>query len=185
MVSERVGQRRLSSTLHNNFCHFVGKQQFFGHFVLQELNKQLCFLPTLKNFQQTKSWNLKIIPIEKEHHQTTKLFVASMFVWGPKIFGISLLLPAKTDHRSPPKNLGGHLFSAFLGLMIPSRKGVPTGGANGCSPYFGHGAGTEHFAQSSSAPPCPTLCGNQGFSRVLLRYELVEGKKGKQKHQED
>lgn len=42
-VSERVGQRRLSSTLHNKFCHFVEKQQFFGHFVLQELNKQMCF----------------------------------------------------------------------------------------------------------------------------------------------
>lgn len=119
MVSERVGQRRLSSTLHNNFCHFVGKQQFFGHFVLQELNKQMCFLPTLKNFQQTKSWNLKIIPIEKEHHQTTKLFVPSMFVWGPKIFGISLLLPAKNGPSLPPKKSWGAPFFGVFGLDDP------------------------------------------------------------------
>ena len=37
----------------------------------------------------------------------------------------------------------------------------------GCHPYFGHGEGTEHFAVSGSAPPCPTQCGNSGFGRTL------------------
>ncbi|CAL1141511.1 unnamed protein product [Cladocopium goreaui] len=45
--------------------------------------------------------------------------------------------------------------------------GVPTGGDLGCHPYFGHGEGTEHFAVSGSAPPCPTQCGNSGFGRTL------------------
>lgn len=36
--------------------------------------------------------------------------------------------------------------------------GGVTGGEHGCSPYFGHGAGEEHFQQSDPAPPCPTQC---------------------------
>lgn len=89
-----------------------------------------------------------------------------MFVWA-KSLESPCCAQQKTDQSLPPNKSWGAPFGVF-GLDDPSRTGVPTGGANGCSPYFGHGAGTEHFAQSSSAPPCPTLCGNQGFSRVLL-----------------
>eukprot|EP00438_Fugacium_kawagutii_P020901 Skav211792 [mRNA] locus=scaffold305:240229:245947:+ [translate_table: standard] len=39
--------------------------------------------------------------------------------------------------------------------------------ASGCHPYFGHGDGTEHFAVSGSAPPCPTQCGNANFGRTM------------------
>ena len=89
-----------------------------------------------------------------------------MFVWAKSLE--SPCCASKKRAIAPPKKSWGAPFFCVFGLDDPSRKGVPTGGANGCSPYFGHGAGTEHFAQSSSAPPCPTLCGNQGFSRVLL-----------------
>eukprot|EP00439_Symbiodinium_sp_Y106_P057898 s4530_g8.t1 len=47
------------------------------------------------------------------------------------------------------------------------QSGSPTSGDAGCSPYFGHGEGTEHFAQTSAAPPCPTECSNTGCSRTL------------------
>eukprot|EP00929_Paragymnodinium_shiwhaense_P032385 TRINITY_DN1794_c0_g2_i1.p1 TRINITY_DN1794_c0_g2~~TRINITY_DN1794_c0_g2_i1.p1 ORF type:complete len:638 (+),score=123.19 TRINITY_DN1794_c0_g2_i1:107-2020(+) len=39
-------------------------------------------------------------------------------------------------------------------------QGVPTGGEEGCSPYFGTGEGTDHFVEDQEAPPCPTQCQN-------------------------
>jgi hypothetical protein len=35
---------------------------------------------------------------------------------------------------------------------------VPTGGADGCMPYFAHGEGIDHFHDSQSEPACPTEC---------------------------
>lgn len=46
--------------------------------------------------------------------------------------------------------------------------GIPTGGSSGCSPYFGHGEGTDHFNQGMPAPACPTTCHNaNGYDRSL------------------
>ena len=42
-----------------------------------------------------------------------------------------------------------------------------SGGDLGCSPYFGHGQGTEHFSTSNAAPSCPTTCGNSAFQKAL------------------
>ena len=42
-----------------------------------------------------------------------------------------------------------------------------SGGDLGCSPYFAHGQGTEHFATSNAAPSCPTTCGNSAFQKAL------------------
>eukprot|EP00913_Durusdinium_trenchii_P007503 g7052.t1 len=67
--------------------------------------------------------------------------------------------PAGTD------GCGGGWSSWVFDLMAGA--GVPTGGASGCSPYFGHGDGTEHFANSGTAPPCPTMCGNSNFGRSI------------------
>jgi hypothetical protein len=35
---------------------------------------------------------------------------------------------------------------------------VPSGGANGCVPYFAHGEGVDHFTDSQNEPACPTEC---------------------------
>ena len=59
---------------------------------------------------------------------------------------------------------GGH--SSYVFDLMASG-GSPTGGNQGCSPYFGHGEGTEHFDQSGTAPPCPTICGNTAFGRSI------------------
>jgi len=41
---------------------------------------------------------------------------------------------------------------------IASTPGVPTGGSDGCRPYFAHGEGTDHFQSSMPAPPCSVTC---------------------------
>ena len=53
--------------------------------------------------------------------------------------------------------------------------GSPTGGDQGCAPYFGHGAGKQHFSQSEVAPPCPTECMNPSFSRKLQDDRFMVG----------
>lgn len=55
---------------------------------------------------------------------------------------------------------------AYYMYMLLGYNGVPTGGDLGCSPYFGHGEGTEHFASSDPAPPCPTQC-SSNYAREL------------------
>merc|ERR1719262_590570 len=47
------------------------------------------------------------------------------------------------------------------------KRGGVTGGLLGCSPYFGHGEGTDHFDSSDPAPPCPTQCGASYTARPL------------------
>jgi len=51
-----------------------------------------------------------------------------------------------------------------------------SGGTSGCSPYFGHGEGTDHFQQGASAPPCPTQCGNAFTARAISadRYHFPD-----------
>ncbi|CAK9065116.1 Cathepsin B-like cysteine proteinase 5 (Cysteine protease-related 5) [Durusdinium trenchii] len=59
---------------------------------------------------------------------------------------------------------------------LMANSGVPTGGTAGCSPYFGHGDGTDHFAQSGVAPPCPTMCGNSAFGRSIDEARAGRGR---------
>ena len=59
------------------------------------------------------------------------------------------------------------MLSRLLSLLVFLLLSFPTGGDAGCSPYFGHGAGTDHFTSNSSAPPCPTECSNPTFSKTL------------------
>eukprot|EP00928_Gymnodinium_smaydae_P060047 TRINITY_DN435_c0_g1_i10.p1 TRINITY_DN435_c0_g1~~TRINITY_DN435_c0_g1_i10.p1 ORF type:complete len:637 (-),score=114.68 TRINITY_DN435_c0_g1_i10:159-2069(-) len=51
--------------------------------------------------------------------------------------------------------------------------GVPTGGPQGCSPYFGQGAGEDHFHDSGQAPPCPTQCGNSNYFRSMAQDKYI------------
>ena len=53
--------------------------------------------------------------------------------------------------------------------IFEETRGSPTGGDAGCSPYFGHGAGKDHFHQSTAPPPCPTECANKAFPRPMLK----------------
>lgn len=51
--------------------------------------------------------------------------------------------------------------------LFRTNGGGVTGGDNGCSPYFGHGSGLDHFDASAGAPACPTQCGNSGYFRGM------------------
>mmetsp|Transcript_13190 Transcript_13190/g.29936 ORF Transcript_13190/g.29936 Transcript_13190/m.29936 type:complete len:552 (-) Transcript_13190:128-1783(-) len=44
--------------------------------------------------------------------------------------------------------------------------GIPTGGNEGCSPYFGTGQGTDHFKQGMPAPACPGHC-RSGYGKTV------------------
>mmetsp|Transcript_70814 Transcript_70814/g.207505 ORF Transcript_70814/g.207505 Transcript_70814/m.207505 type:complete len:723 (+) Transcript_70814:102-2270(+) len=45
--------------------------------------------------------------------------------------------------------------------------GIPTGGSQGCLPYFGQGDGIDHFDKQDVAPACPGECIRAGYPRPL------------------
>lgn len=114
MVSERVGQRRLSSTLHNNFCHFVGKQQFFGHFVLQELNKQMCFFANTKKLPTNQELEPQNHPNWKGTSSNNQTFCCLHVCVGPQnLWNLLVTASKKRTIAPPPKILGGTFFRRF------------------------------------------------------------------------
>jgi len=56
--------------------------------------------------------------------------------------------------------------------------GIPTGGSEGCLPYFAHGEGTDHFDNQQVAPPCPHACVKAGYGRSLSadKFKFGSGK---------
>jgi hypothetical protein len=57
--------------------------------------------------------------------------------------------------------------SRFTYDMFRNTAGGVSGGNDGCSPYFGHGEGTDHFASSDPAPPCPSMCASSYTLRSM------------------
>lgn len=55
--------------------------------------------------------------------------------------------------------------------------GIPTGGSEGCLPYFAHGEGTDHFDNQQVAPACPHACIKAGYGRSLSadRFKFGSG----------
>jgi len=58
---------------------------------------------------------------------------------------------------------GGWPTQAF---NLIAQHGTPLGGNEGCIPYFGHGAGRDHFDKQSVAPACPSEC-KPGYGRGM------------------
>merc|ERR1740121_2069373 len=56
--------------------------------------------------------------------------------------------------------------------------GVPTGGDEGCIPYFGSGNGIDHFDTQFAAPPCPGQCKRASYPRALHNDKFVFGGSG-------
>jgi len=55
---------------------------------------------------------------------------------------------------------GGGYWKPVFDLL--SGKGIVLGTDAGCVPYFGHGAGEDHFGSKSKAPSCPSSCAKIG-----------------------
>jgi cathepsin B len=69
------------------------------------------------------------------------------------------------SYATPKDGCGGGMEKqAFL---LVAEKGTPTGGTEGCLPYFSHGAGIDHFDEQDTAPPCPNICLKHGYERSL------------------
>jgi len=67
---------------------------------------------------------------------------------------------------------------------LASSHGIPTGGTEGCLPYFAHGEGTDHFDNQQVAPPCPHACVKPGYGRTLSADKFKLGGKGTWMNQE-
>mmetsp|Transcript_117234 Transcript_117234/g.233626 ORF Transcript_117234/g.233626 Transcript_117234/m.233626 type:complete len:709 (+) Transcript_117234:55-2181(+) len=59
---------------------------------------------------------------------------------------------------------------------LAATHGIPTGGSEGCLPYFAHGEGTDHFENKGKAPPCPGACVKAGYGRILHADKFKFGK---------
>lgn len=51
--------------------------------------------------------------------------------------------------------------------------GVPTGGANGCSPEGSSDEGRDHFDIEYTTPPCPLQCGNAAYGRSISEDKFM------------
>eukprot|EP00929_Paragymnodinium_shiwhaense_P097486 TRINITY_DN5914_c0_g2_i1.p1 TRINITY_DN5914_c0_g2~~TRINITY_DN5914_c0_g2_i1.p1 ORF type:complete len:607 (-),score=127.06 TRINITY_DN5914_c0_g2_i1:202-2022(-) len=61
--------------------------------------------------------------------------------------------------------------SSYIWTLLSST-GIPTGGDQGCKPYFGTGEGTDHFELDQAAPPCPSEC-QASYGRSLAEDRFV------------
>lgn len=86
----------------------------FGHFVLQELNKQMFFLPTLKNPSKNQELEPQNHPNWKGNIIKQPNFFGLHVCVGPQnLWNLQTLCKQKTGHRSPQKILRGTFFWRF------------------------------------------------------------------------